>query len=197
QRDRGAADECREHDRDIESAEIELPLRGDRRDREQRGRQARCGNAAAQTVHGRQRRGGRHRNYACMSLRRLQVSLRAPRAARTRRAACGGPPMAQTEPIAARAFWTAPPGRGEIRSEQLPAPAPGSVLVEALYSGISRGTESLIFAGRVPASEHARMRAPFQEGGFPGPVKYGYSRDRKSTRLNSSHVKISYAVFCL
>src|SRR5436309_15612037 len=25
----------------------------------------------------------------------------------------------------------------------------------------------------------------------------GVSRDRKSTRLNSSHVKISYAVFCL
>src|SRR5690606_41627905 len=28
-----------------------------------------------------------------------------------------------------------------------------------------------------------------------GPV--AHSRDRKSTRLNSSHVKISYAVFCL
>src|SRR5690606_11862418 len=28
-------------------------------------------------------------------------------------------------------------------------------------------------------------------------VFVGYSLDRKSTRLNSSHVKISYAVFCL
>src|SRR5690625_6155548 len=27
--------------------------------------------------------------------------------------------------------------------------------------------------------------------------KYGFNRDRKSTRLNSSHVAISYAVFCL
>jgi threonine dehydrogenase-like Zn-dependent dehydrogenase len=47
--------------------------------------------------------------------------------------------------------------------------------VRALYSGVSRGTESLVFAGRVPASEYGRMRAPFQEGDFPGPVKYGYS----------------------
>src|SRR3989442_10991526 len=28
-------------------------------------------------------------------------------------------------------------------------------------------------------------------------VKSGQARDRKSTRLNSSHVRISYAVFCL
>src|SRR6266496_4246566 len=27
--------------------------------------------------------------------------------------------------------------------------------------------------------------------------RHGLSRDRKSTRLNSSHVEISYAVFCL
>src|SRR5690606_41587754 len=34
---------------------------------------------------------------------------------------------------------------------------------------------------------------------FPGPRHPGKAgwRDRKSTRLNSSHVKISYAVFCL
>lgn len=83
--------------------------------------------------------------------------------------------MAPNEPIAARAFWIASPGRGEIRTELVPAPGPGSVLVETLYSGISRGTESLVFAGRVPVSEHARMRAPFQAGRFPGPVKYGYA----------------------
>jgi 2-desacetyl-2-hydroxyethyl bacteriochlorophyllide A dehydrogenase len=76
---------------------------------------------------------------------------------------------------AAAAFWVAAPGRGEIRPETLPAPAPDEVLVRTLYSGISRGTESLVFAGRVPESQHEAMRAPFQEGGFPGPVKYGYS----------------------
>jgi threonine dehydrogenase-like Zn-dependent dehydrogenase len=49
------------------------------------------------------------------------------------------------------------------------------VVVRALFSGISRGTEALVFQGRVPASEHQRMRAPFQAGEFPAPVKYGYA----------------------
>jgi threonine dehydrogenase-like Zn-dependent dehydrogenase len=74
----------------------------------------------------------------------------------------------------ARAFWVAEPGRGEIRTEVLPRRDANDVLVRTLYSGISRGTESLVFAGRVPPSEHARMRAPFQDGDFPAPVKYGY-----------------------
>lgn len=75
----------------------------------------------------------------------------------------------------ARAFWVASPGQGEIRNEDLPAPSGGDVVVRALYSGISRGTEALVFGGHVPESEWARMRAPFQVGEFPGPVKYGYS----------------------
>ncbi|HYM23558.1 MAG TPA: hypothetical protein VEU08_10125, partial [Vicinamibacterales bacterium] len=76
---------------------------------------------------------------------------------------------------AARAFWISAPGRGEIRDEALPEPTDGDVLVRAMYSGISRGTESLVFGGRVPPSERDRMRAPFQSGDFPAPVKYGYS----------------------
>lgn len=76
---------------------------------------------------------------------------------------------------AARAFWIVAPGRGEIRAEPLPAPSPGDVVVRALFSGISRGTEALVFQGRVPASEHQRMRAPFQAGEFPAPIKYGYA----------------------
>ena len=74
-----------------------------------------------------------------------------------------------------RAFWIAAPGRGEIRLETLPTPLADEVVVRALYSGISRGTEALVFQGRVPASEYQRMRAPFQAGEFPGPVKYGYA----------------------
>ena len=77
-------------------------------------------------------------------------------------------------PARARAFWLAEPGRGELRVETLPAPGEGEALVRTLYSGISRGTESLVFLGKVPASEQARMRAPFQAGDFPAPVKYGY-----------------------
>jgi 2-desacetyl-2-hydroxyethyl bacteriochlorophyllide A dehydrogenase len=75
----------------------------------------------------------------------------------------------------ARAFWVAAPGRGEIRPETLPRMTSGDVLVRTLYSAISRGTEALVFTGQVPASEHERMRAPFQAGTFPAPVKYGYA----------------------
>jgi threonine dehydrogenase-like Zn-dependent dehydrogenase len=78
-------------------------------------------------------------------------------------------------PHDARAFWVAAPGRGEIRAEPLAPAASGEVLVRTLYSGISRGTESLVFRGRVPPSEFDRMRAPFQGGRFPAPVKYGYA----------------------
>lgn len=74
----------------------------------------------------------------------------------------------------ALAFWLREPGVGEIRPVSLPAPGPDEVLVRTVRSAISRGTESLVFAGRVPESQHEAMRAPFQEGGFPGPVKYGY-----------------------
>jgi len=56
----------------------------------------------------------------------------------------------------------------------LPDPGAGEVLVRTLVSGISRGTEALVFRGGVPESQYAVMRAPFQEGDFPGPVKYGY-----------------------
>ncbi|MGW1606241.1 dehydrogenase [Streptomyces eurythermus] len=74
----------------------------------------------------------------------------------------------------ARAFWLRSPGHGELREVTLPEPAPDEVLVRALYSGVSRGTETLVFRGGVPRSQHTAMRAPFQEGDFPGPVKYGY-----------------------
>ncbi|MEU4693053.1 dehydrogenase [Actinoplanes sp. NPDC023714] len=74
----------------------------------------------------------------------------------------------------ARAFWLACPGSGEIRTEEVPDPGPGEVLVRTLHSGVSRGTETLVFEGRVPESQWSTMRAPFQRGDFPAPVKYGY-----------------------
>lgn len=74
----------------------------------------------------------------------------------------------------ARAFWLREPGVGEIRPVTLPDPAPGEVRVRTTRSGVSRGTEALVFRGAVPADQHATMRAPFQEGEFPAPVKYGY-----------------------
>jgi hypothetical protein len=92
----------------------------------------------------------------------------------------------------ARAFWVVAPGRGEIRGESTRTPQNGEVLVRAMYSGISRGTEAIVFGGRVPPSEYQRMRAPFQAGDFPGPVKYGYASvgrvEQGSRELLGHHV---------
>jgi hypothetical protein len=67
------------------------------------------------------------------------------------------------------------PGRAEIRAQGIEDLATGQLSVRGVQSGISRGTEALVFAGKVPQSEWARMRCPFQEGDFPFPVKYGYA----------------------
>ena len=95
----------------------------------------------------------------------------------------------------ARAFWLRAPGEGEIRTVDLPAPGPDDVLVRTRFSAVSRGTETLVFRGGVPASQYTRMRAPFQVGDFPAPVEYGY--------LNVGEVEVGPAalvgrtVFCL
>lgn len=73
-----------------------------------------------------------------------------------------------------RACWIKAPFQAELRSTTLPALAAGDVRVRTLHSGVSRGTETLVFRGEVPASETQRMRAPFQEGEFSFPLKYGY-----------------------
>jgi threonine dehydrogenase-like Zn-dependent dehydrogenase len=73
-----------------------------------------------------------------------------------------------------RALWYTGKARAELRHVNVPEPGPGEALVLTLWSGISRGTERLVYEGRVPLSEFERMKAPFQEGEFPYPVKYGY-----------------------
>ncbi|MET1059560.1 MAG: zinc-binding alcohol dehydrogenase [Nocardioides sp.] len=95
----------------------------------------------------------------------------------------------------ALAFWVREPGVGEIRRVAVPEPGPAEVRVVTQRSGVSRGTETLVFRGAVPASQYAAMRAPFQQGDFPGPVKYGYLNvgvvDRGPARL------LGRTVFCL
>lgn len=95
----------------------------------------------------------------------------------------------------ATAFWVVNPGEGELRREQLSPPAQDEVRVRTLYSGISRGTESLVFNGRVPESEFSRMRAPFQSGEFPAPVKYGYCSVGKVKQ--GPDALLDKTVFCL
>jgi hypothetical protein len=98
----------------------------------------------------------------------------------------------------ARSFWIAEPRRGEIRAETLRGAEAGDAVVRTLYSGVSRGTETLVFTGAVPPSERERMRAPFQAGEFPAPVKYGYNnvgivesgRPRSSADMCSACIRI-------
>ena len=74
----------------------------------------------------------------------------------------------------ATALWYVTRGRAELRPTTLPPVGPEDAVVTTLWSGLSRGTERLVFEGRVSATESERMRAPLQEGDFPYPVKYGY-----------------------
>ena len=93
------------------------------------------------------------------------------------------------------AFWIATPGHGELRREAVVPPGALEATVRTLYSGVSRGTESIVFTGRVPAGEYERMRAPFQAGQFPGPVKYGYAS--VGTVLQGPPGLAGQNVFCL
>jgi len=73
----------------------------------------------------------------------------------------------------------------------------GEVTVRTIYSGISRGTESLVFRGEVPPSQYQVMRAPFQEGEFPGPVKYGYASVGEVQEDSAPSELVGRIVFCL
>jgi len=82
--------------------------------------------------------------------------------------------VSRTDDVA-EALWYTGPGRAELREQRLPPLVEGHVRVRTAYSALSRGTEALVAAGHVPESEYQRMRAPFMEGEFPFPVKYGYA----------------------
>lgn len=91
--------------------------------------------------------------------------------------------------IRAQAFWTLAPGVGALIEETL-EPSGDQRLLTALASGVSRGTEALVFHGRVPESQHETMRAPLMAGAFPFPVKYGYAlvgRDPDGRRVFALH----------
>ncbi|SDU48967.1 zinc-binding alcohol dehydrogenase [Stappia sp. ES.058] len=78
-------------------------------------------------------------------------------------------------PCETQALWSIETGRMALRSETVSAPGTDEVCVRTRFSGVSPGTERLVLSGKVPESEWNRMRAPFQEGDFPFPVKYGYA----------------------
>ncbi|HEV7260563.1 MAG TPA: zinc-binding alcohol dehydrogenase [Bosea sp. (in: a-proteobacteria)] len=95
----------------------------------------------------------------------------------------------------ATALWYVAPRECALNTETLPEPGAQDCLVRTLWSGISRGTERLVFEGRVPGCEHERMRAPFQQGSFPFPIKYGYCAVGV-VEAGPSHLR-GETVFCL
>lgn len=109
-------------------------------------------------------------------------------------------PVSQANDIV-RGLWYVGPGRAEIREETLPPPGAGEVRVRALHSAISRGTEALVQAGRVPESEYERMRAPMMAGRFPFPVKYGYAMvgrvEAGAGELPNTHVFVLHPHQCM
>jgi NADPH:quinone reductase-like Zn-dependent oxidoreductase len=95
----------------------------------------------------------------------------------------------------ALAYWVTGPGSSQLRREKLPPLGAGELRVQTLYSGVSRGTETLVFNGHVPPTEYSRMRAPFQAGEFPAPVKYGYASVGRV--IEGPPNRIGELVFCL
>lgn len=102
---------------------------------------------------------------------------------------------ASAAPSMARAFFVEGPAQGGIRSVALEELGAGRARVTTRFSAVSRGTECTVFRGRVPASEHDRMRCPHQAGDFPFPVKYGYASVGRVTA--GSDAWVGRSVFCL
>lgn len=82
--------------------------------------------------------------------------------------------ISQDSAPSARALWYASRETVALRDAPLEAPRPGEALVRMLYSGVSRGTERLVFNGLLAAPERERMLGPLHDGDLPFPVKYGY-----------------------
>ncbi|WP_297774688.1 zinc-binding alcohol dehydrogenase [uncultured Roseovarius sp.] len=97
------------------------------------------------------------------------------------------------DPVDTRALWITGPRRSEIMPVRY-ALAAEQYDIKTLYTGISRGTERLVFEGRVPEREHANMRAPLQEGEFSFPVKYGYSAVGRVLGSDAEEGRIVFAL---
>tara|TARA_B100001778_G_C18562745_1_gene618569 strand:- start:526 stop:1518 length:993 start_codon:yes stop_codon:yes gene_type:complete len=76
--------------------------------------------------------------------------------------------------ISAESFWVKKRNTSFIKRHTLSIPQKNQALIETIYSGISYGTEKIVYTGSVPKSQRNLMKCPFQEGEFGGTVKYGY-----------------------
>ena len=77
--------------------------------------------------------------------------------------------------VPARALFHTAPRCVEIRELPTPQPAPGEVLVRTVCSGISGGTERLVYRGEVPAESALDDTIDALGGAFTYPFSYGYA----------------------
>src|SRR5437868_9978058 len=73
----------------------------------------------------------------------------------------------------------------------------GSVSIFLFFLMIRRPPRSTLFPYTTLFRSALAMEIQYVEHNCPPAKDTGAPEDRKSTRLNSSHVSISYAVFCL
>src|SRR3712207_7424425 len=89
----------------------------------------------------------------------------------------------------------------EIYTLSLHDALPISLLIKGGCIGCHMISGSRVAVGRLgPNLTHIGTRTTIAAGQFPNTTEYlarWLKKDRKSTRLNSSHANISYAVFCL
>src|SRR3712207_8012692 len=74
---------------------------------------------------------------------------------------------------------------------------PGDLIEHPLPQGLVVGDEPVPALRAVGQLVHRRVEVEADQRGLLLRLARGRQEDRKSTRLNSSHANISYAVFCL
>ncbi|HWN99800.1 MAG TPA: zinc-binding dehydrogenase [Blastocatellia bacterium] len=71
--------------------------------------------------------------------------------------------------------WFTSPRTVELRAASARPPSSGEVRIEALYSGISHGSEMMVYRGEVPPGLALDATLPTLQGSCTFPVKYGYA----------------------
>lgn len=94
----------------------------------------------------------------------------------------------------ARELWFTAPGRVELRRAEPAALAAGQVRARALASGISQGTELLLFMGQGPEPFDPSLDAP---GAPTYPRRYGYAWVGEVCETASSELRLGARVFAL
>jgi 2-desacetyl-2-hydroxyethyl bacteriochlorophyllide A dehydrogenase len=75
----------------------------------------------------------------------------------------------------ALSVWFSSPLTVELRVSSAPAPARGEVRIAAAFSGISHGTEMMVYRGEIDSDLSADATLPTLQGNFSFPIKYGYA----------------------